>query len=65
MPKLEFEVLRIGDGWVITENGHPGTISYATRESAFEAMVGAAFNALKEGAELSIVIHGEDHPNLG
>ena len=64
MPRLAFEVLRIGKDWVITENGNPGTVSYATREAAFEAIVGAASNGLREGAEVSIVIHAHGHPNL-
>ena len=56
MERLNMEILPAGDGWVLVENGKRGTTSYATREAAFEAIIGSASNALKEGMEVSIRI---------
>jgi hypothetical protein len=56
MEKLDMEILPRSGGWLLFENGKPGTTPYATREAAFEAIVGSASNALKEGMEVSIRI---------
>jgi hypothetical protein len=54
--KLDLAIVPAPDGWVLTENGKRGTANYATREAAFEAIMGSASNALKEGLEVSIRI---------
>lgn len=54
MEKLDIEIVPAADGWGLVENGKTGTASYATREAAFEAVVGPASNALKEGLEVAI-----------
>ena len=56
MDKLDFEIVPAGSGWIVVENGNRGTVPYATREAAFEAIVGSASNALKEGMDVSIHI---------
>jgi hypothetical protein len=56
MEKLDMEILPRGGGWLLFENGQPGTTPYTTREAAFEAILGSASNALKEGMEVSIRI---------
>lgn len=52
--KLDLEVVPDADGWTLVENGNRGTAAYATREAAFEAVIGPASNALKEGLEVAI-----------
>lgn len=54
MEKFDIEVVPDADGWALLENGSRGTAAYATREAAFEAIVGPASNALKEGLEVAI-----------
>jgi hypothetical protein len=41
--------------------------SYATKESAFEAIAAAASNAIKQGLEISMHVPGSDgsEPSLG
>jgi hypothetical protein len=56
MERLEMEIVPAPNGWVLVENGKRGTAKYATREAAFEAIIGSASNALKEGLEVSIRI---------
>ena len=56
METLDIEIVPEGDGWGLIENGRPGTTPYVTREAAFEAIIGSASNALKEGMEVSIHI---------
>lgn len=54
MERLDIEVVPVRDGWALVENGRKGTTAYATREAAFEAIIGSASNALKEGLEVAI-----------
>ena len=54
--KLDMNIVPAGDGWTLVENGRDGTTRYATREAAFEAIVGSLSNALKEGLEVSLHI---------
>ncbi len=56
MDKLQIEIVPANEGWVLVENGSRGTAAYATREAAFEAVIGPASNALKEGSEVFIRI---------
>jgi hypothetical protein len=55
MALARFNVAPEADGWKIdTNEGASGP--YLTREAAFEAVLGAASNALKQGDEIRIVI---------
>lgn len=54
--KLDMEIVPASGGWIFVENGNKGTMPYATREAAFEAVVGSISNALKEGTDISIRI---------
>ena len=56
MDRLEMEIVPLAGGWVLVENGRSGTTPYATREAAFEAVVGSISNALKEGLAVSMTI---------
>ena len=62
--RMDFEVLPRGRDWAIQENGKLGEGVYATREAAFEALVGSASNALKEGMEVSILIAAVENRTL-
>jgi len=53
---LELEIVPEGGGWVLVQDGTHGTTPYATREAAFEAVVGPISNALKEGLAVSMRI---------
>jgi len=50
-----YNVARKGGGWAIDHNGSIEG-DYATKEAAFEAIVMAASNAIKNGAGISITI---------
>ncbi len=54
MEKLDLEIVPAAGGWDVVENGERGTAAYATREAAFEAVIGPASNALKLGLEVAI-----------
>jgi hypothetical protein len=61
-----FNIIARDGLWSIEQAGDvPG--SYATTESAFEAVAAAASNAIKEGLEISIHVPGSDgsEPSLG
>lgn len=55
--KTAFRVVAKGDGWAIDHNG---TLEgdYATKEAAFEAIIGPASNSIKSGFGVSIEIDG-------
>jgi hypothetical protein len=61
-----YEVVGRNDGWAIS---HAGKVSngYLTKESAFEAAVAAASNAIKEGAGVVITVEAarDNEPALG
>lgn len=50
-----YNVIRGASGWTIAHNSKPEG-SYATKEAAFEAAFGAASNAIKDGAGVSITV---------
>jgi hypothetical protein len=55
MALSKFNVAPESDGWKVdTNDGASGP--YLTREAAFEAILGPASNALKQGDEVRIVI---------
>lgn len=55
MAVARFNAAPQSDGWKVdTNNGLSGP--YLTREAAFEAIIGAASNALKQGDEIRIVV---------
>ncbi len=55
--KASYRVQRKGQTWAIN---HDGTLEgdYETKEAAFEAIVGAASNSIKEGVAVTIEIPG-------
>jgi hypothetical protein len=55
MTTAAYKVVPNRDGWGIEHNGRVAG-SYATKESAFEAIVGPASNAIKEGLGVSIQV---------
>ncbi len=67
MAVASYEVVPRRDGWSI--RGDEGTGGdYATKEAAFEAIVLAASNAIKEGHAVQISVPGRDagdKPSLG
>jgi len=61
-----YKVVPHNGGWGIL---HDGTLSgdYLTKEAAFEAVVGPASNAIKNGQTVTITVQGSDggEPSLG
>jgi hypothetical protein len=55
MDRHSFHIPQAADGWFIDEPGGR-SISYASREAAFEALSGPVANMLKEGEAIEIVI---------
>jgi hypothetical protein len=66
MKSAAYSIVRHQDGWGVE---HDGQISgpYDTKESAFEAALGPASNAIKLGYAISITVAGSDsrEPALG
>jgi hypothetical protein len=66
MNLANYKVVPNRGGWGID---HDGKVigRYATKEAAFEAAVGPASNAIKEGYEVRITVEGsrENEPALG
>lgn len=58
MEKLSFEIVPAGTEWDVLENGEQAG-SFATREVAFEAVIGPISNALKEGSEAILIIRAD------
>lgn len=54
-----YEVIGREGEWIVSHDGADG-MGYATKEAAFEAAVAAASNAIKAGAEVSIVVQGSE-----
>jgi len=50
-----FRIVPADGRWAFDHDGER-SIVYATREAAFEAVLGAVSNAIKKGAAISIVI---------
>ncbi len=51
-----YNIVRSADGWAVSENKGPPEGTYATKESAFEAVYLAASNDIKKGRGISITI---------
>jgi hypothetical protein len=65
MPVASFVVTPVKDGWGL-DHQNEITGPYISREAAFEAAIGPASNAIKEGAEVRIVVKAPiDGPALG
>jgi hypothetical protein len=66
MGQASYKVVKVTDGWGIEHDGKV-TGSYATKEVAFEAAIGPASNAIKEGHSVQISIAGSapNEPALG
>ena len=56
MNAVQFEIVPNGKGWAIETNGDVGG-DYVTREAAFEAIVGEASNAIRNGEAVEIVVN--------
>jgi hypothetical protein len=55
-----YSIDRKGDGWAIIHNDASEGEPYATKEAAFEAVYGAASNAIKLGRAIIIEIAGRE-----
>jgi hypothetical protein len=66
MAEAVYRVVAHNGGWGIL---HDGAVSgeYITKEAAFEAAVGPASNAIKNGQAVTITVAGSDtgEPSLG
>lgn len=56
MSAVQFAIVPNGEGWAIETNGELGG-DYVTREAAFEAVVGEASNAIRNGEAVEIVVN--------
>ncbi|MEJ1160939.1 hypothetical protein [Prosthecomicrobium sp. N25] len=58
MARMSYEI-RGGEGsWTVSGTSGPPGLDYLTKEAAFEAAVGSAMNALREGHEIVITVPG-------
>jgi hypothetical protein len=67
MATAAYKVVPHDGGWGIEHNGKVSG-AYATKETAFEAIIGPASNAIKDGLGVTIHIAGpeqRDEPALG
>jgi hypothetical protein len=65
MAVATYNIVRRGNSWSVDHDGKAEG-EYATKEAAFEAIAGAASNAIKDGLEIHIHIPGSDGgPALG
>jgi hypothetical protein len=65
MGTASYKIVRHGDSWSVDHDGKVNG-EYATKEAAFEAIAGAASNAIKDGQEIRIHVPGGDGgPSLG
>ncbi|MCB1391823.1 MULTISPECIES: hypothetical protein [unclassified Nitrobacter] len=58
MGLASYEVFEKGRSWIVLHDGKADH-EYATKEAAFEAAVGAASVAIREGDEVHISVTGE------
>jgi hypothetical protein len=59
MGLAEYKILPRGEGWTIQHDGAAPN-DYATKEAAFEAAVGAASLAIREGHEVRVTVPGRE-----
>ena len=66
MGQANYKVVEVKDGWGVEHDGKVAG-SYATKEAAFEAAVGPASNAIKDGHAVHISVAGSsgNEPALG
>jgi Uncharacterized protein conserved in bacteria (DUF2188) len=66
MGRASYRIVPHQGGWGVDQNG---TIAgpYGSKEAAFEAAIGPAMNAIKEGEEVELSVPGSDgrHSVLG
>jgi hypothetical protein len=66
MAEAAYKIVPLNGGWGVL---HDGIVSgdYLTKEAAFEAVVGAASNAIKMGQAVTITVEGSEsgEPSLG
>jgi hypothetical protein len=57
MSQAVYKIVEVKDGWGVS---HQGAVSgsYKTKEAAFEAAVGPASNAIKDGHSVQINVEG-------
>jgi hypothetical protein len=62
----DYKIIRDREGWTVRHSG-PNEGSYATKEAAFEAAVGAASSAIHNGRGITITVEGAaaGESNLG
>jgi hypothetical protein len=66
MGQAVYKIVETKDGWGVSHEGKVAG-SYMTKEAAFEAAVGPASNAIKDGHAVQITVEGssKDEPALG
>jgi hypothetical protein len=57
MGQAVYKIVETKDGWGVSHHGKVSG-SYMTKEAAFEAAVGPASNAIKEGHAVQISVEG-------
>jgi hypothetical protein len=64
--EARYRIVQNGNGWSINHDGQQEG-DYATKEAAFEAIVGAASNSIKDGCGVTIEVPGRksDESALG
>jgi hypothetical protein len=66
MLRASYKIVRVDEGWGVD---HDGSVAgnYVTKEAAFEAAVGAASNAVRDGMDVTINVPGSQagEPSLG
>jgi hypothetical protein len=60
MERIYYSIVKMsGTGWAIRHDGRLAG-DYATREAAFEAAVGPASNAIKQGHAVTVSVEGTE-----
>ena len=61
MKSVAYKVGHLHGGWAVEHDGEV-TGPYETKEAAFEAAIGPASNAIKQGYAVSISVEGSARP---
>ena len=59
MGLAKYDIVPVGKQWCVKHDGKASG-EYSTKESAFESVVMAASNAIKQGHEVNITISGSE-----
>jgi hypothetical protein len=59
MQTAAYKIVKHEDGWGVEHDGQVNGV-YGTKESAFEAALGSASNAVKLGYEVSVTVAGSE-----